>query len=78
MTYNEQRDDEAIDGEIAELEEKIGQLETEMMENATNSSRLSQLAAEKEQAEAELEAKMVRLVALNELSEKIAAQNQKG
>ena len=49
-----------------------------MMDNATNSSRLSQLAAEKEQAEAELEEKMERWVYLNELSEKIAAQNQKG
>ena len=78
FTYKEQREYEAIDGEIAELEEKIGQLETEMMENATNSSRLSQLAAEKEQAEAELEEKMERWVYLNELSEKIAAQNQKG
>lgn len=78
FTYKEQREYEAIDGEIAELEEKIGQLEIEMMENATNSSRLSQLAAEKEQAEAELEEKMERWVYLNELSEKIAAQNQKG
>ncbi len=78
FTYKEQREYEAIDGEIAELEEKIGQLETEIMENATNSSRLSQLAAEKEQAEAELEEKMERWVYLNELSEKIAAQNQKG
>ena len=78
FTYKEQREYETIDGEIAELEEKIGKLETEMMENATNSARLSQLAAEKEQAEAELEEKMERWVYLNELSEKIAAQNQKG
>ena len=47
-----------------------------MMQHATNSARLSGLAAEKEQVEAELEAKMERWVYLNELAEKIEGQGQ--
>lgn len=75
FTFKEQREFDTIDGEIADLEGKIGQLESEMMEHATNSFRLSELAAQKEQAEEELEEKMERWVYLNELSEKIEAQN---
>lgn len=45
-----------------------------MMANATNSAKLSELAAKKEQAEADLEAKMERWVYLNDLAEKILTQ----
>lgn len=74
FSYKEQREFETIDGEIAELEEKIEQLEQEMMKNATNSAKLSELAAQKEQTEQELEEKMERWVYLNDLAEQI--QNQ--
>ena len=48
--------------------------DAEMMANATNSAKLSELAAKKEQAEADLEAKMERWVYLNDLAEKILTQ----
>lgn len=74
FTFREQREYETIDDEIMALEEKIAGLESEMMENATNSAKLSELMAEKETAEEELETKMERWVYLNDLAEKIEAQ----
>ena len=55
-------------------EEKIEKLDQDMMANATNSLRLSEITAEKEKAEAELEEKMERWVYLNDLAEKIEEQ----
>lgn len=75
FTFNEQREFDAIEGEVAALEEKLEALEADMMAHATNSVRLSELSAEKEQTEAKLEEKMERWVYLNELAEKIEAQN---
>ena len=46
-----------------------------MMANATNSMKLSELAAEKEKTENALEEKMDRWVYLNDLAERIEAQN---
>jgi len=74
FTYKEQKEYDAIDDDIAALEQKIEDLDAEMMANATNSAKLSELAAKKEQAEADLEAKMERWVYLNDLAEKILAQ----
>ena len=45
-----------------------------MMANATNSLKLSEITAEQEKAEAELEEKMERWVYLNDLAEKIEEQ----
>ena len=58
----------------ADLEEKLERLDAEMAANATNSKRLSELAAEREQTEADLEHKMERWEYLEELAEKIQAQ----
>lgn len=74
FSYKEQREFETIDEKIAGLEEKIEQLEQEMMKNATNSARLSELSAQKEKTEQALEEKMERWVYLNDLAERI--QNQ--
>ena len=74
FSYKEQKEYETIDDDIASLEAKIEALDAEMMANATNSAKLSELAAEKEMAEALLEEKMERWVYLNDLAEKIAAQ----
>lgn len=74
FTYKEQKEYETIDDDIASLEQKIEDLDAEMMANATNSAKLSELAAKKEQAEADLEAKMERWVYLNDLAEKILTQ----
>ncbi len=75
FTFQEQRDYETIDDDIAALEEKIAALDEEMEANASQYSRLARLTQEKEAAEAALEEKMERWVYLNELAEKIAAQS---
>lgn len=74
FTFKEQREYDTIDDDIAALEEKIEKLDRDMMENATNSLKLSEITAEKEKAEAELEEKMERWVYLNDLAEKIEEQ----
>ncbi|MCI8859622.1 MAG: ABC-F family ATP-binding cassette domain-containing protein [Lachnospiraceae bacterium] len=74
FTYKEQREYDTIDNEIAELEMKIEKLDQEMMANATNSMKLSELALEKEQTEVLLEEKMERWVYLNDLAERIEQQ----
>ena len=71
FSYKEQKEFETIDDDIAKLEAKIGHLDEEMARNATNSVKLSELIAEKEQTEAELEEKMDRWVYLNDLKERI-------
>ena len=74
FTYKEQREYETIDDDIAALEEKIKKLDDDMIKNATNSGKLTEIMREKETAEAQLEEKMDRWVYLNDLAEKIEAQ----
>lgn len=74
FSYKEQKEYETIDDDIASLEAKIEALDADMMANATNSAKLSELTAEKEKAETMLEEKMERWVYLNDLAEKISAQ----
>lgn len=76
FTYKEQKEFEVIDDEIASLEEKMEKLDQEMLQNATNSGKLNELMAQKEQAEHLLEEKMDRWVYLNDLAERI--EKQKG
>ena len=71
FSYKEQKEFETIDDDIAKLEAKTEQLDEEMARNATNSVKLSELIAEKEKTEAELEEKMDRWVYLNDLKERI-------
>ena len=71
FSYKEQREFETIDDEIASLEEEVGRLEREMLDNATNSAKLSELSAQKEEKERALEEKMERWVYLNDLAERI-------
>ena len=74
FSYKEQREYETIDEDIAKLEEKIEKLDQEMVKNATNSVKLSELMKEKEEAETALEEKMDRWVYLNDLAEQIENQ----
>jgi ATP-binding cassette subfamily F protein uup len=74
MTYNEKREWETIDADIAELEEKIAAVDEEMSKNASSYSKLEELGAEKERLEAELNEKMDRWVYLTELNDKIESQ----
>ena len=74
FTYKEQREYESIDDDIANLEEKLEELDQDMMKFATNSAKLSEIVAEKEEVQARLDEKMERWVYLNDLAEKIEAQ----
>ena len=74
FSYKEKQEYETIEQDILDLEEKLESLDAEMVANATNSKRLSELAAEREQTEADLEHKMERWEYLEELAEKIHAQ----
>ena len=74
FSYKEKQEYETIEQDILDLEEKLESLDVEMAANATNSKRLSELAAEREQTEADLEHKMERWEYLEELAEKIHAQ----
>ncbi len=74
FSYKEQREYETIDEDIAKLEEKIEKLDREMVKNATNSVKLSELMKEKEEIETTLEEKMDRWVYLNDLAEQIENQ----
>ena len=75
FSYKEQREFETIDDDIAKLEAKIEKIDADMMANATNSVKLKELIAAKEEAEAALEEKMDRWVYLNDLNEQIQQQN---
>lgn len=74
FTYKEQKEFETIDDDIAKLEEKIEQLDEEIIENATNSGKLAELTQQKEETEEALNKKMDRWVYLNDLAEQIANQ----
>ena len=76
FTYREQKDYEIIDDVIAELEEKIASLEAEMTANATNAGKLREIMIKKEELENNLSEKMDYWVYLNDLAERIEAQNQ--
>ena len=71
MSYNEMREFERIDDDIAKLEEKIEQLEKDIVANSRNFVELNKLTNEKEEVRKQLEEKMDRWVYLNDLNEKI-------
>lgn len=75
FSFKEQKEYETIDDTIASLEEKLESLDQKMMENATNSLKLSELMTEKEKTEEELDEKMERWVYLNDLAERIETQS---
>ncbi len=74
FSYKEQKEYDTIDEDIVALEQQIEEFEQEMLANATNSAKLSEILAKKEEAEHALEEKMERWVYLNDLAERIAAQ----
>lgn len=74
FSYKEQKEYETIDDEIADLEDHIRNLDDEIIQNATNSARLSELMEQKTKLEQDLEEKTERWVYLNELAERIASE----
>lgn len=75
FSYKEQREYDTIDEDIERLEEKISELEQQMEENASQYTKLAELTEEKSKLEEQLNEKMERWVYLNDLAEKIEAQN---
>lgn len=73
FTFAEGREFEVIDGELEALEEKLTFIKGEIERNASDYEKLAALLAEKEQLEVDLSGKMERWVYLNELAEKIEA-----
>ena len=74
FSFKEAREYETIDDEIASLEEQLEKLEQDMLKNATNSVKLSELVQQKEETQAALDEKMERWVYLSDLAEKIESQ----
>lgn len=76
FTFKEQKDYESIEGEIAVLEDKMEQLEQQILKAATDFVKLNELTEEKERTELLLEEKMERWMYLEDLKVKIDAQQQ--
>ena len=74
FSYEEQREYENIDGEIAALEEQLAQIRTEQEAKASDYVALQALQSRESELEAALEEKMERWVYLNDLAEQIAGQ----
>ena len=74
MSYKEQQEYEHIDEEIAALETKIEELDAQILECATQYTKLEELTRQKEEVKVLLSAKEDRWLELNELAEEIAAQ----
>ena len=71
FSYQEQKEYETIEAQIAGLEKKIEDLEQEILRNARDFGKLNERRAEKEQAELRLEEKMDRWMYLEELAARI-------
>ncbi len=74
FTFKEKREIETIDGEIAEIEQKLAALEVELISEASNYEMLPRLLAQKEEIEQTLNKKTERWFYLHELADKIAGQ----
>lgn len=67
LSYNEQREYDALPDEIDALESRIAELEEEMSAVATEYTKLAALSQEKEEADALLETKMERYLELQDM-----------
>ena len=75
FTWQEQKDYENIEAEIAALEEKIQMLENETAKYSRDFAKLNEIMKEKEDCENKLEEKMDRWMYLEELAARIEAEN---
>ncbi len=77
FSFNEQREFETIDADIAALEEKIAQLEAEQEKYCSDYIKLGELMQQHDALNRQLEQKMERWMYLCELKEKIDSQSAK-
>ena len=74
FSYKEEREYATIESDIEVLEKKLEELDTKMLEVASDFGKLNALTKEKEEVEAQLLEKMERWEYLEDLAEKIANQ----
>ena len=75
FSFKEAREYETIDDDIASLEEQLEKLEQDILKNATNSVKLSELVQRKRGNTGSVRwKKMERWVYLSDLAEKIESQ----
>lgn len=72
FSYNEQREFETIDDDIARLEQQIADLDIKIAESAASYSKLQELLEQKSALDQQLSDKMDRWVYLNDLAEQMA------
>lgn len=77
FTYQEQKDYETIDEDIAKLEESILEFEQQIEAASTSYGKLNELMEAKALVEKELEEKMERWMYLNDLADQIEAERSK-
>jgi len=77
FSYKEQREYETIEAEIAQLEEQLEQLDSDMAEYASSYAKLTELTAQKEETQKLLDEKMERWMYLEDLAQRIAQENGK-
>ena len=73
FTYQEQKDYDSIEQEMADLEDKIAALEADYLKNSKDFVKLNEIAKKKEEAETLLEEKMERWMFLEDKAARIAA-----
>lgn len=76
FTFNEQRDFDEIEGIIASLEQKLTEIAKDIKQESSNYEKLQQLMALQAELEETLNEKMERWIYLNDLADKIAAQDK--
>lgn len=74
FTYQEQKEYETIEDDIAELESKLETIDADMVKFSRDFPKLNELTNEKEKVQALLEEKMDRWMYLEDLAAKIANQ----
>ena len=76
MTYQEQKDFETIEDDIAAIEERLEEIDTEMGRAASDFVKLGKLSEEKENLSRELEQKMDRWMYLEELAQELGIEKK--
>ena len=76
MSYKEQREYETIDQRMAELQEKLGEIDAQIERHASDFVKLTDLAKEKEETERLLSEAEERWLYLTDLAERIEAQKK--
>ncbi|MGN0248018.1 MAG: ABC-F family ATP-binding cassette domain-containing protein [Lachnospiraceae bacterium] len=74
FSYQEQKDYETIEADIAKLEDEIAELDQQMLSFSHDFVKLREISEKKEKAEALLEEKMDRWMYLEDLAEQIKKQ----